>query len=119
MAYTEQEAFDKVWDWFVVQGKPRSLNEDGGCAYRGKDGARCAVGVLVPDEEIGFLQEGPSIWSNSHGWGRLDSLKGLDKHGFLTPLQACHDEAGCGKGIESRLRKFAEKQGLSVPEESA
>lgn len=46
---TKQEIFDKVWDYFVVQGKPRSSDANGKCQYLTDDGCRCAVGVLMPD----------------------------------------------------------------------
>lgn len=52
-----QEAFDKIWDWFVVQRKPMSTNGVS-CRYRGDGGAKCAVGVLIPDELYSESVEG-------------------------------------------------------------
>ena len=47
----KQEAIDKVWDWFIVQGKPYGTDTAGLCVFRGEDGRRCAVGVQISDEE--------------------------------------------------------------------
>lgn len=50
MPPTKQEVLNKVWDWFVVQGKPRSASESS-CFYRQPEtDCRCAIGVLIPDE---------------------------------------------------------------------
>lgn len=49
LAMTEQEIFDKVAEHLQKQGH-RALNEDGVCVYRGKNGTKCAVGALIPDE---------------------------------------------------------------------
>lgn len=46
---TPLEAWQKVWDHFSQPGATRSTLE-GTCQYRGADGAKCAVGVLIPDE---------------------------------------------------------------------
>lgn len=46
---TAQDIFDTVATHLLTQGQ-RSLNEPGGCAYRGANGRMCAFGVLIPDE---------------------------------------------------------------------
>lgn len=51
-----QEAFNKVYKHFITDGNPRSLSVDNFnsaieiCAYRGGNGAKCALGCLIPDE---------------------------------------------------------------------
>ena len=51
---TDQEIFTKVARHLLAQGQrsERYLDDDGepGCAYRGTDGLKCAVGCLIPDE---------------------------------------------------------------------
>ena len=47
---TAQEIFDTVAVKLREQGGP-SLSHRGGCAYRGRDGRRCAVGWLISDDE--------------------------------------------------------------------
>lgn len=43
-----QDLFDRVVTAVIEQGRPSM--EDGACAYRGDDGAKCAVGHLITDE---------------------------------------------------------------------
>jgi hypothetical protein len=47
---TPQDIFDTVTRHLVTQGKPARRGRWGKCAYRGEDGCKCAVGVLIPDE---------------------------------------------------------------------
>ena len=50
---TNQEAFNKVWDHFIVKKGPPSIAWDGEahrCFYRMGNGAKCAVGVLISDD---------------------------------------------------------------------
>lgn len=46
---TEQEIFDTVARHLLTQGK-KSIGVEGGCAYRGKEGCKCAAGCLIPDD---------------------------------------------------------------------
>lgn len=47
-AERRQQDFDKVWQHFVVnQGRPGYQN--GSCALKTRDGAYCAIGLLVPE----------------------------------------------------------------------
>ena len=50
---TNQEIFDKVWNHFVVERKPRSILMDNAlrqvCKYRDGRGNACAVGLFIPD----------------------------------------------------------------------
>ena len=58
---TMQEMFDKIWDYFIVQGKPAGLDGNGACTYYGNEGAnRCAVGCLLPDEVAKRIPNGLS-----------------------------------------------------------
>lgn len=108
---TAQELFDAVWTRFVVNGAPRSMNA-GGCAYRGDDGAKCAVGILVTDNEC-------AEWE---GWGATSPVirhsmpSRLHPHmSLLSDMQDAHDLADSTSGIESRLRSAAARHGLTVP----
>lgn len=47
---TEQEVFDQVVNHLRKQGK-QSFSKQGGCAYRGKEGLKCAAGCLISDKE--------------------------------------------------------------------
>ena len=48
---TNQEAFDRVIIGLKTQNWERSTSEDDCCAYRGEGGRKCAVGLLIKDEE--------------------------------------------------------------------
>jgi hypothetical protein len=61
---TPQEIYDTVAKHLFAQGKRSgSKRADGGfqCKYRGPDGTKCAVGVLMPDEFYDPVMEGSSI----------------------------------------------------------
>lgn len=58
---TAQEIFDTVVKHLRQQGK-LALSLDGyTCAYRGADGTKCAVGVLIPDELYSSKMEGYNL----------------------------------------------------------
>lgn len=44
-----QEAFDLMVAHLIAQGKP-AVSPYGHCVYRGPDGTKCAVGILIPDD---------------------------------------------------------------------
>lgn len=97
---TNQEAFDRVWDWFVVRkGQKSTMVFDGGergCAYRGADGARCAVGCLIPDELYNLSMEQTSITVllMDPGYGSSPPLRahfsGVSQS-LLSEMQSAHD----------------------------
>ena len=110
---TNQEALNKVWDYFVVQGNPPSY-DGSSCFYR-LNGKRCAVGVLIPDEEYAPDMEdivAPDMIQV------VPSLSGLSGR-FLLSIQTTHDDASSepdfGSEIVKRLRWVAEDYGLEVP----
>lgn len=60
---TDQEIFDKVATHLLSQGR-RSITIDAfarGCAYRGMDGDKCAIGCLIPDEHYRARMEGLGV----------------------------------------------------------
>jgi len=82
-----QEVYDKVKAHLFSQNR-KSLDANGKCAYRGENGAMCAVGVLIPDAMYLPSMEGAACTS-----GRvvevLDVL-GID-HAIARDLQKLHD----------------------------
>lgn len=132
--YTTQSAFDKVWDHFVVQGKPLANNFYGLCVYETEPGGpRCAVGVLLPDSFIDRLRDGKvanvsmtsgvgaifnAVEPESLGFANLES-------NFLFRLQRAHDGAVVPESeyyrndynsIRAKLTEVAETFKLSIPE---
>lgn len=62
---TAQVLFDTVADHLIAQGRKSMRVNDGGrrlCAYRGDDGCKCAIGVLIPDADYTEAMEGSSIY---------------------------------------------------------
>ncbi len=134
---TLQEAFDKVWQWFVVERHSiSSAPVTGTCKYR-SDGNKCAIGVLIPDEVYTTLIEYRTIEdlnnyiktnteyakqiSKFSTWF-IDNLQPMIKE--LIELQRCHDsfiDKICKKSdsfnfhMEISLEAFALKYNLSVP----
>lgn len=100
---TKQEIFDKVATHLLTQNI-KSLRdvtscEDGvlysGCAYRGDNGTKCAIGCLIPDEAYLHEIEGSTCRSGAV----VELLKSLyDFHteyqmSFLRQLQIVHDRS--------------------------
>lgn len=91
-----QQIFDKTTNHLFNQGA-QSLLEDGyTCAYRGKDGAMCAVGCLINDDAYSSHLEGLAVDGASTVKKALrDSGIEFDKDGevirLLTRLQNIHD----------------------------
>lgn len=107
---TIQEAFDKVWSWFVVQGKPRAV-VNGMCRLRTPTGAKCAVGVLIPDEQYRDALDRRGITDYHESVPALEGLP-LD---FLTALQTAHDKDGRDLGMTGALKQFAKRWHLTIP----
>ena len=85
---TKQGIFDYVARHLFAQGKP--AHRDGtGCAYRGSDGSKCAVGVLISDRAYTARIEGYSV----DAYQVTNVLpKAISRHGrLLSALQGAHD----------------------------
>jgi len=121
---TSQEIFDAVWRHFVVENRPRSYSDRryAPCAYRGRDGARCAVGIFIPDESYR-----PTMDSEHQDTGvRVLLEKGEFHHdsaleefianhvGFLVKLQKAHDRPNMPIAVS--LRDVAREERLEVPD---
>lgn len=88
---TNQEAFDIVVKHLLTQ-KVQSYNFGAGCRYRGVEGRKCAVGILIPDDvykpementRIDVLMQRPEKWG-------LEYLKDVNLD-LLCRLQNVHD----------------------------
>jgi hypothetical protein len=127
---TNQEIFDCVWEWFVTLKNPRSMKNGSSlsgmeCAYRGDDGARCAGGLFIPDD-----QYSESMEMISFSYLATYKLPGYRKYAdFIGSLQSCHDKAARsaedvdGEGeepaqffveIKSLLREAASQHNITV-----
>lgn len=96
---TRQEMFDRVWQHFVVEKGPPS-GDVNRCNYRDPSGAKCALGLLIPDalydpkmESLGtdaLLRCYPAIRALlAEGFDGTPAQLGE----FSYRLQRCHDDA--------------------------
>jgi hypothetical protein len=120
-----QQAFDKAWQRFVVEGAPQSLgfNSEGDarCAYRGVNGARCAIGLLIDDRDYQPEMEGRTA-NNLHHVGSLYhsplviaavSICDDDGYSLADRLQTAHDDQHAR--IRDELTEVAAQFSLAVP----
>jgi hypothetical protein len=117
---TNQECFNKVWDWFVVNKNPQSI-KDNVCQYRGPNGAKCAAGVLMPDENYSVEFEGCSIGGiNICLNGFFNNL--VQDVSFIKQMQDVHDAwisiRRDGEFLDymtTKLTKLAQEHNLQIP----
>lgn len=86
-----QEIVNIVWEHFVINNNPRSVLPRVPAylpgkipAYRGENGAKCAAGLLIPDEEYR-----PSM--ERHAISHYIKDKPLEVYDTLCELQLWHD----------------------------
>lgn len=117
---TLQDLFETIYLGLMRQGKGSVMPGPGNiCAYRGAEGARCAVGLILTDNEArhegkGVLSDNISAALKAHGitGHALD----LCQH-----MQGAHDDGtaeGAGPFIDilkNRSGRIADKYGLTVP----
>jgi hypothetical protein len=94
---TNQEAFTLAVKGIIAQGKPGYDADEAGCRYRAPDGSKCAVGMIIPDDQYSPNIEGAPIFALVKGghcrpeWHAIPALAGLDVK-LLRDLQAAHDD---------------------------
>jgi len=114
---TKQEAFNKVWRWFVRDKKPQSI-KDGYCMYRGPMGARCAAGVCIPDSLYTEDMEGVILSVPTPVFAKV--LRVFPRGDLIRNMQSLHDD-GEQKGtvFTAKMRKglmyIANEYRLKVP----
>lgn len=137
-----QNAFNTVWQAFVVDKKPfgwcasDAETAGGKCVYRGPNGERCAAGQVLPDaiysvkmegyraSQLGAYVDDPEPYNE---WVRQFGIGGGQ---FLDELQQAHDSSVLDwdaptntrrtdeeayKVIPDKLRTFAKQFGMTVP----
>jgi hypothetical protein len=114
----KQEIFNKVASHLLKQNAKseifkESLNKTV-CAYRGENGLKCGIGILIPDEKYN-----PSLECNTvNNTNVLEALEdGIDIYEeemptFLCRLQDIHDYNDT-KNWKSSLKYFACQEGLN------
>lgn len=109
-----QEIFDTVARHLFTQGE-RSFNNilSKLCAYRGKNGMKCAIGCLIPDGRYELSIEGKTVYRLSENkfpeWGPIRE--------FLGELQIAHDQCENWyntKTMRKELRRISDKFRLNA-----
>lgn len=120
---SEQEVFDYVIGHLVSQGR-QSIDKKakGGwvpCAYRGENGAKCAVGALIPDEIYDDGMEGSPVDMLIEQFPRECVITGIIKHAnLLIDLQKLHDDSRVWRDngrFKDRVVIIAKNNNLNVP----
>lgn len=93
-----QDVFDQVVNHLLTQNTQSKTN-DGSCAYRGEDGAMCAAGCLMSDDEFRQLEEINDNVNNGLSWpGVIDQGFAPATHAdMIHMLQMVHD----GRGVDT------------------
>lgn len=107
---TPQEVFDKVAKHLLTQKAKSQATDNDTCMYRGENGLKCAVGVLIEDDEYSPRMEmgiGSLLASTqSPGVCPPSVYKRLRPHSMLLKdLQHIHD----GDPVEAWEKKLKEK----------
>ena len=117
-----QEAFNKNWQHFIVEGNPPGADEDGNCWLRTEGGYKaCGVGILIHEEDYEPELEGMNTRGLTEKLSYLPNLcmRGNPYTTFLEGLQDAHDNA-VGPHFRDTyrrgLRELAERFDLEVPE---
>lgn len=106
---TPQQLADYILPKLFRQGR-KSCTHNHPCAYRGADGARCAVGHVIADEHYSPRLEGHSTKFQSVQTAVARSLRqtslSKDQQYLLDLLQACHDRCNhVGASFLHQLRQ--------------
>lgn len=116
-----QQIFDRVATHLLTQGRRSLRFRPGsslpeGCAYRGTEGLRCAIGCLISDESYDPRMEGRSVHylvEDNAGRATFPDLEPLWPHyELLRRLQKVHDESEPPFWL-GQLRAIASEFGLS------
>lgn len=111
--FTKQEVFDKVVAGLRAQGYEQSLNVAGHCSFRGKNGTKCAVGHILPDDIADRMRV---EYTNEFGQ-YLDQIPGFSeaKHYYLLDdLMGAHDNGHDPGAMMRNLREVAKNHNLDA-----
>ena len=121
---TTQEAYEKIREWFLTDRRLGWDDAAEACVYRATDGARCAIGCLIPDGNTMLQCDGDISLLFEDFESDFIGLFGDDDYlyDFLARAQLIHDgEAGKygSKDVEKFIARLdavaASEYGLTVP----
>lgn len=111
-----QAVVDKVLKHLWDQGRVSASSYAKGCAYRGNDGTKCAIGILIPEEVYLSEMEGKgfiALCSEFEEIADIPEIQALrvdhPMHGPLgKALQQLHDDLFLVQNFREKLRERAE-----------
>jgi hypothetical protein len=126
---SNQDAFNNVWQHFIVEGQPRGvrpvrpdespvIGEYDRCLYRGGEGQMCAIGCQLP-ADLSLSELGNSA-SLVRLWHACSAVRAQFTHvdlGLLDALQQAHDRRTSADVAQfaAELRVVARRFHLTVP----
>ncbi len=113
MKFDRQEIFNRVKNHLLTQGvKSTDKSGDGTCLYRGPNGTKCAIGVLLKDEHWDASKNSASIWDVGHLLEKsLETTLTMENNEFLADLQEIHDSRMVEDWADA-LADYADMNGL-------
>jgi hypothetical protein len=105
-----QAVVNKVLKHLWDQGRVSHEPYVGGCAYRGMDGTKCAIGILIPDEIYSPNMEGMSfhqLCRQHNAVANLPEIQAIKQVGEV--LQQLHDNLQGTSNFRKRLRHSAQE----------
>ena len=118
-----QQAFNSVWDYFIILRRAPGARSNGECCYITPTGKRCAIGCLVSETEALRMQNFNGVTGISEQECVPKVLQDCDIS-FLDGLQAAHDhsvlsarfeETPFHEAMKRKLTDLAERFNLKVP----
>lgn len=111
---TKQEFFDTVAAHLLSMDDVSWDYSRGICAYRGAGGAKCAIGVMIPDELYNPEMEGLGVTSLVADWSQLSKF--IPSISLAAELQAVHDNGMLSNKhlVKADLKHIARNHGLNA-----
>jgi hypothetical protein len=104
-----QAVVDKVLKHLWDQGRVSYDHSLNGCAYRGEDGTKCAIGILIPDDIYSFDMEGKNfrqLCQQHNAVANLPEIQAIMEVGEV--MQQLHDDLQGRSDFRKRLRNRAQ-----------
>jgi len=104
---TAQSIWEKIANHLLQQGKQSLSGKTGTCAYHGNDGLKCAIGVLIPENQYSPNIEGQEVNVLLTRYYCPYALLAVQHHlALLTNLQRIHDDDFDNRGRKNFRRHW-------------
>ena len=121
---SNQDFFNKAWQWLIVYNIPQCMGNDGNCLYRHEDGRTCIIGAFIPDDLYHPSMENKSVALLKDDHQDVnDFFSNVDRY-LMKDVQNTHDtydmkDSSDGDRLQRRKQEMvgiARKYKLVVPE---